>query len=92
MIIIDDIGPLIATQSQEQQANLEQFRKLLHSGLATIAPVLDEFARVIADFCHGQHEALVLELAEIQNSASAGSATSDVKGERRAAQVRTITW
>jgi hypothetical protein len=40
VVIIDDIGPLIAAQEQEQQANLEQFRKLLHTGLAAVAPVL----------------------------------------------------
>jgi hypothetical protein len=39
VVIIDDVGPLIATQGQ-QQANLEHFRNLLHTRLATAAPVL----------------------------------------------------
>ena len=40
VVIIDDIGPLIAGQQKEQHANLEQFRRLLHADLAAIAPVL----------------------------------------------------
>jgi hypothetical protein len=40
VVIIDDIGPLIATQEQARQANLERFRKLLRTDLAAVASVL----------------------------------------------------
>jgi hypothetical protein len=40
VLIIDDIGPLIAAQEKEQHANLEKFQKLLHTDLAAVAPVL----------------------------------------------------
>jgi hypothetical protein len=123
VVIIDDIGPLIAVQEVEQRANLEQFRKLLHTGLAPIAavlarchtvwvigdlhptnqtivgPVLDQFARVIAEFCKGQGEALVIELANVPMPATAaadGPRTSHLRAPEReikhAANVRTVTW
>jgi hypothetical protein len=38
VVIIDDLGPLIA--AQDQQANLDNFRQLLESKLANVAPVL----------------------------------------------------
>lgn len=40
VVIIDDIGPLIAAHEQEHKANVEQFRQLLERGLGAIAPVL----------------------------------------------------
>jgi hypothetical protein len=40
VVIIDDIGPLIAAREPEQNANLEHFRDLLDHGLAAVAPVL----------------------------------------------------
>jgi hypothetical protein len=130
VVIIDDIGPLIATQEREQRANLEQFRNLLNTGLAAIAPVLarchtvwvigdlhpegqtivgpvlDEFARVISDFCQGGREALVIELANMPDTPDP-SAASDalslappVRARQRAragrtgyvTNVRTVTW
>jgi hypothetical protein len=38
VVIIDDLGPLIA--AQDQQANLDKFQQLLESKLANVAPVL----------------------------------------------------
>jgi hypothetical protein len=40
VLIIDDNGPLIAAQENEQHANLEKFQKLLDADLAAVAPVL----------------------------------------------------
>ncbi len=40
VLIIDDIGPLIAAHEQDNRANREKFRQLLEGGLRAIAPVL----------------------------------------------------
>ena len=118
VVIIDDIGPLISTQEEEQRANLEQFRKILNNGLANIAPVLarchtvwvigdlhpegqtslvgdvlNEFARVIAEFCKGQREALVVELSgtpEVTPDDQLNIARPKVA--KRTPQVRTVKW
>ncbi|MGZ5805428.1 MAG: hypothetical protein ACXWJT_14805, partial [Xanthobacteraceae bacterium] len=118
VIIIDDIGPLISTQEEEQRANLEQFRKILNNGLANIAPVLarchtvwvigdlhtegqttlvghvlDEFARVVAEFCKGQREALVVELSGAPETRPDDQLNiAPPKVAKRAPQVRTVKW
>jgi hypothetical protein len=40
VIIIDDVGPLIAAQEADQRANLEKFRRVLQDDLATVKSVL----------------------------------------------------
>jgi hypothetical protein len=40
VVIIDDIGPLIAAEQKEQRANLERFEELLCNGLASVRDVL----------------------------------------------------
>jgi hypothetical protein len=89
VLIIDDIGPIIAAQEPRRKANLAKFSRLLEDDLKPIAAALaqchtiwilgdlrapddesttplDEFAKVIANYCSspGQppHDPLVIEL------------------------------
>jgi hypothetical protein len=113
VVIIDDIGPLIATQEQEQHANLDQFRKMLDIGLANIAPVLarchtvwvigdlnpegdtslvgealNEFGRVVAEFCKAHGESLVIELSNVPEDGRKNSASA--KAAKRLPQIRSV--
>lgn len=53
VIIIDDVGPLIAAQEADQRANLQKFRRVLQDDLATVKSVLSRCHTVwvIGDLC-----------------------------------------
>jgi hypothetical protein len=53
VIIIDDIGPMIAPQRDQHQAMLEHFRGILNDELSSVAPVLARCHTiwVIGDLC-----------------------------------------
>ena len=116
VIIIDDIGPLIAAQEREQRANLEKFRKLLHNDLAavksvltrchtvwvigdlcpdgesaTVGDTLDQFARVIADFCKAEQDPLVVELSEVPVPAHGARPKPGLDPAARSALLRRVT-
>ena len=89
VLIIDDVGPLVAATNPDLNGSLAAFRKLLSEGLGSIAPLvrrchtvwvmgdlqpaghaiiqgktLDEYARVVAEFCQAGQDVLVIELAD----------------------------
>jgi hypothetical protein len=66
VLIIDDIGPLLAPKAQRLEENFEQFRHILHSGLSPIANLLKECHTiwVIGDLRSDGQTAMIGEAAD----------------------------